>query len=363
MVDAPSAAALLAWYDRHRRSMPWRARPGESADPYRVWLSEIMLQQTTVAAVIPYFGRFLARFPTVDVLARAPEADVMEAWAGLGYYARARNLHACARAVAAAGAFPCDIEGLRALPGIGAYTAAAVASIAFGVPAVPVDGNVERVAARVFAIEDALPGGRAAIAAAAARLGDDAAARARPSDFTQALFDLGATVCTPRAPACALCPWCDPCRGRAAGAPERLPVKAPRRTRPVRHGAHFVLESADGAVLLRRRPPKGLLGGMLELPGTPWRDAVWTDTEAVSHAPQPAAWRLLGKAEHGFTHFVLVIDVYAARVAVIAADGMATPVAALPGAALPTVMRRCVSVAQEAGFLCGASHRVKEQGS
>lgn len=363
-VDAPpAAAALLAWYDRHRRTMPWRARHGESADPYRVWVSEIMLQQTTVAAVVPYFERFLARFPTVEALAGASEADVMEAWAGLGYYARARNLHACARAVAGAGAFPRDLEGLRALPGIGAYTAAAVASIAFGVPAVPVDGNVERVTARLFAIEDPLPRGRAVIAAAAARLGDDAVARARPSDFTQALFDLGATVCTPRAPACALCPWRDPCRGRAGGAPERLPVKAPRPTRPVRHGAHFVLEGADGAVLLRRRPSSGLLGGMLELPGTPWRDAAWDEAEAAAHAPQPAAWRLVGKAEHGFTHFILLIDVYAAGVPAIVADGLITPAAMLSGVALPTVMRRCVVVAQRAGFLRAASFGVKEQRS
>ena len=358
IVDAPPAAALLAWYDRHRRSMPWRAGPGESADPYRVWLSEIMLQQTTVATVVPYFERFLARFPTVEDLARAPEGEVMEAWAGLGYYARARNLHACARAVAAAGAFPGDIAGLRALPGIGAYTAAAVASIAFGVPAVPVDGNVERVAARVFAVEAPLPGGRAAIAAAAAALGADAAARARPADFTQALFDLGATVCTPRAPACALCPWRDPCRGRAGGAPERLPVKAPRPVRPVRHGAHFVLEDADGGVLLRRRPPSGLLGGMLELPGTPWRDAAWDGAEAGAYAPQPAAWRMVGRAEHGFTHFVLVMDVYAARVETIGvggdgSDGVVTPASGLGAAALPTVMRRCVAVAHRAGFVRG----------
>jgi A/G-specific adenine glycosylase len=198
----PPAAALLHWYDCHRRAMPWRALPGERPDPYRVWLSEIMLQQTTVAAVIPYYERFLARFPDVQALARAQEEAVMQAWAGLGYYARARNLHACARAVAAAGGFPATLEGLRALPGVGPYTAAAIGSIAFGIPVVPVDGNVERVAARIFAIADPLPAGRPAIAAAAQTLGADPAARARPADFTQALFDLGATGARrPRRPA------------------------------------------------------------------------------------------------------------------------------------------------------------------
>ena len=208
--------------------MPWRAGPGEQPDPYHVWLSEIMLQQTTVAAVIPYFERFLRRFPSVDALAAAPEGAVMEAWAGLGYYARARNLHACARTVVQLGGFPADLAGLRALPGIGAYTAAAVASIAFGVPAVPIDGNVERVAARVFAVTAALPGARAEIAAAARRLGEDPAAAAQPADFTQALFDLGATICTPRAPACALCPWRGACAAQAAGLAAELPRKAPK---------------------------------------------------------------------------------------------------------------------------------------
>ena len=263
----PGAAELLRWYDRHRRTMPWRAAPGESADPYRVWLSEIMLQQTTVATVGPFFRRFLARFPDLQALAAAPSDAVMEAWAGLGYYARARNLHACAKAVSAAGGFPTTLAGLRLLPGVGAYTAAALGSIAFGIPVVPVDGNVERVAARVFAVTEPLPGAKRAIGVAAARLGDDPVARARPADFTQALFDLGATICTPRNPACALCPWQARCRALVDGAPERLPVKAPRRPRPLRHGAHFWLEDLRGHVLLRRRPPSGLLGGMLELPG------------------------------------------------------------------------------------------------
>ena len=325
--------------------MPWRALPGAPPDPYRVWLSEIMLQQTTVAAVIPYFERFVQRFPTIEALADAEDGAVMEAWAGLGYYARARNLLACARAVAKAGRFPTTLEGLRALPGIGAYTAAAVASIAFGIPAVPVDGNVERVAARVFAVTEPFPAGKRAVAAAAARLGEGEAARARPSDFTQALFDLGATICTPRAPACALCPWRDGCAGRAAGVAESLPIKAVRRARPVRYGAQFCLWDRSGGLLLRRRPPTGLLGGMLEVPGAPWRDAAWSEADALAHAPQPAPWRLAGTARHAFTHFELRMDVYAARVEAIAAAGLVRPAATLGDEALPTAMRRCLDVA------------------
>lgn len=342
----PQAASLLGWYDRHRRALPWRALPGEPPDPYRVWLSEIMLQQTTVNAVIPYFERFLARFPTVAALAAAPDNDVLAAWAGLGYYARARNLHACARQVAAMGAFPQTVDGLRALPGIGAYTAAAVAAIAFGVPVVPVDGNVERVMSRLFAIETPLPKSRKLIAAAATRFADDDAARARPSDFAQALFDLGATICTPASPACAVCPLIQGCRARIDGIAAELPRKAPKPIRPLRYGAHFWLTDAQGQVLLRQRPPRGLLGGMTELPGTDWRAAPWPEPEALAHAPMPAAWRRAGQAMHGFTHFELSIDVYAATVPVIEAEGFLRPVTALAEEALPTVMRKCVAVAR-----------------
>lgn len=342
---APDAASLLRWYDRHRRTMPWRAAPGDSPDPYGVWLSEIMLQQTTVAAVGPYFERFVTRFPTISALADAPSDRVMEAWAGLGYYARARNLHACAKVVAALGGFPRDLAGLLALPGVGTYTAAAIASIAFGVPVVPIDGNVERVAARVFAIGAPLPGAKRAIAAAAAQLGADPDARARPADFTQALFDLGATVCTPRNPACTICPWCGPCRARAASLQDQIPVKAARRVRPIRHGAHFWLQDADGRVLLRRRAPRGLLGGMLELPGTEWRDRPWSEADALASAPQPGPWRQVGRAAHGFTHFELLLDVYAMQVPAITAPGLLHACDALDAAALPRVMRRCVALA------------------
>lgn len=311
-----------------------------------------MLQQTTVAAVKPYFERFLQRFPTVRALAAAEDGAVMEAWAGLGYYARARNLLACARVVAAAGQFPDDLAGLRALPGIGEYTAAAIASIAFGRAVVPVDGNVERVASRVFAIDEPLPAARRSIAAAAAQLGQDLAAQARPADFTQALFDLGATICTPRAPACAICPWTAECRGRVLGIAGTLPRKAPKTARPGRHGAQFWLADSAGQVLLRRRPPRGLLGGMLELPGAPWRPEPWGMAEALHHAPQTAEWQLAGQAVHGFTHFRLTMDVYAAQVERITATGLLRDADALEGEALPTAMRRCVRVAKALGFEC-----------
>jgi A/G-specific adenine glycosylase len=338
------AAALLAWYDLNRRRLPWRALPGEPPDPYRVWLSEIMLQQTTVTAVIPYFEKFLLLFPDVQSLAAAPENSVMAAWAGLGYYARARNLHACAQAVARSG-FPRDLDGLRALPGIGPYTAAAIGAIAFGIPIIPIDGNVERVIARLFAVTDILPGAKAQIRAHAATFGACAEARARPSDTAQALFDLGATICTSAPPACVVCPLNHDCKARQNGLAADLPRKAAKPIRPRRHGAHFWLTDTNGQVLLRRRPPRGLLGGMTELPGTPWRAETWPAAEAVALAPMPAAWHQIGQVQHVFTHFELFLDVYAAHVERIAAEGFLRPVAALAQEALPSVMRKCVRMA------------------
>ncbi len=304
-----------------------------------------MLQQTTVVAVLPYYESFLTRFPTVQALANAPDADVMAAWAGLGYYARARNLLACARAVTAMGGFPRSIAGLQALPGIGPYTAAAVAAIAFGIPAVPIDGNVERVTARLFAIAEPLPAAKPAIAAAATRLGAQPLAQAQPSDFAQALFDLGATVCTPTSPACGVCPWMAVCEGRRAGIAAGLPRKAAKAARPVRHGVHFWLTDAQGGVLLRRRPPRGLLGGMTELPGTPWRATVWPEPEWRQHVPMQATWRAAGQIRHGFTHFELYLDVFAASVTAIQAEGFVRAAAALAAEALPSVMRKCVAAA------------------
>ena len=342
-----AATDLLAWYDRHRRSLPWRAKPGQVADPYHVWLSEIILQQTTVTATRPYYERFLTRFPTVASLAAAPLEAVLAAWAGLGYYARARNLHACAQAVVAAGGFPRDLAGLRALPGIGDYTAAAIAAIAFDLPTVAVDGNVERVVARLFAVTEELPAAKPRLRALAAQLGNQPTAHARPSDFLQALFDLGATVCTPATPACALCPWMADCAGRLAGIARDLPRRAEKRARPLRHGVHFWLTDAEGNVLLRRRPPEGLLGGMTELPGTEWRGAPWALDEALALAPMDVRWRPAGEVRHGFTHFELTIRLYAARVPRIQADGYQRPVGKLGDEALPSVMRKCVRMAAD----------------
>jgi A/G-specific adenine glycosylase len=338
----PHASQLLDWYDLHRRHLPWRALPGQAGDPYHIWLSEIMLQQTTVVAVVPYYEKFLMRFPTVAALADAPTEAVMQAWAGLGYYARARNLHACAQAVVALGGFPHDIDGLRSLPGIGPYTAAAIAAIAFGVPAVPVDGNVERVLSRLCGITDPLPRSKPAIAAAARQAGEATAARARPSDFAQALFDLGATICTPTKPNCLLCPWQGICVAHRLGIAGELPRKLPKKKRPVRYGAVFWLIDAAGRVLLRKRPPSGLLGGMTELPGTQWRPAPW---DAAGEAPMAAPWRAGGKVVHVFTHFELRLDVYVAQVATISADGFLLAVDELGSAALPSVMRKCVVAA------------------
>ena len=341
------AEDLLAWYDRHRRDLPWRARPGEAADPYRVWLSEIMLQQTTVAAVRPYFARFLALFPDVEALAEAPSEAVMGAWAGLGYYSRARNLHACAKSVVALGGFPRTETELRALPGIGAYTAGAVAAIAFGQTAAAVDGNVERVMSRLHLIETPLPAAKAEIHALTIAL----VPPARPGDFAQALMDLGATICTPKRPACALCPWMAPCRARAAGIQETLPRKAPKREGELRRGAAFVAIRRDGAVLLRTRPPKGLLGGMAEVPTSEWR-ADYDLSTAVVDAPIEARWRRVpGIVRHVFTHFPLELSVHLAKVpaGTAAPDGMRwSAPAALAEEALPTVMRKVVAAAMEA---------------
>jgi A/G-specific adenine glycosylase len=344
--ELPPAGLLMAWYDRHRRTLPWR---GEG-DPYRIWLSEVMLQQTTVAAVGPRYARFLARFPDVAALAAAPWENVAAEWAGLGYYARARNLHAAARTVAARGGFPDTEAGLRELPGIGAYTAAAVAAIAYGRPTMPVDGNVERVVARVLAIRDPLPGARRLIAPAAAGFMAQDAARARPGDFVQAVFDLGATICTPRRPACAVCPWRGSCAAQRLGIQDSLPVKAAKAERRLRHGLHFLARDPAGHLLLRHRPAEGLLGGMLEIPGAPWREEAWSLAEALPHAPLPGMdWRLRpGVARHGFTHMDLEMLLASAEVpAVPAPEGMVWMPPDAARAALPTAIRGLLALTEE----------------
>jgi A/G-specific adenine glycosylase len=339
-----SAAALLAWYDRHRRRLPWRAENGERSDPYRVWLSEIMLQQTTVKAVAPYFLRFLQRWPQVTDLAAERLEEVLKLWAGLGYYARARNLHACARVILEkhGGRFPQTEAELLTLPGIGAYTAAAIAAIAFDRKASPVDGNIERVVTRLFAIEEALPAAKPIIRARAAALTPDA----RPGDFAQAMMDLGAMVCTPKNPACALCPWSEPCLARERGDQETFPRKTPKAEGRLRRGAAFVVMRKDGALLVRTRADKGLLAQMTEVPTTQWTHD-FDDANALDDAPLNATWqRIAGVVSHVFTHFPLELIVYRAHVvqATRAPKGMRWIAAnEIEGEAFPNVMRKVIA--------------------
>jgi A/G-specific adenine glycosylase len=343
---ASRPALLLAWYDRHRRKLPWRPLPGVSADPYRVWLSEIMLQQTGVKWVAPYFERFVARWPSVNDLGRASLDDVLRMWAGLGYYSRARNLHACAVAVLRdhGGAFPDTEEGLRTLPGIGPYTAAAIAAIAFGRRTMPVDGNIERVVSRLFAVEEPLPQAKPLIQQLAATL----LGAARAGDSAQALMDLGSSICTPKKPACALCPINDDCAARARGDQETFPRKAPKKTGALRRGAAFVV-TRGGELLVRTRAEKGLLGGMTEVPTSDWI-AAQDDKAALKQAPALKGvlrWhRKAGVVGHVFTHFPLQLVVYTATVPARARapQGMRwVPIATLRDEALPNVMRKVIA--------------------
>jgi len=339
----PDAAALLAWYDRHRRELPWRALPGETADPYRVWLSEIMLQQTTVVTVAPYFARFVARWPDVRSLAAANLDEVLHEWQGLGYYARARNLHACARLVVErhGGDFPEDPAALRKLPGIGDYTAAAIAAIAFDHRSAAVDGNVERVVARLFAVDEPLPQAKPRLRALAMAL----VPQERAGDFAQAMMDLGAVLCTPRRPRCVLCPWRNDCAAAAAGIQENLPARVEKPERPLRYGVVFWLEREDGAVMLRRRPERGLLGGMIELPSTPWRELTWGDAEAIEAAPAATEWTALpGTVQHGFTHFRLELALMTGRTNV-PPDGIWARPEAFKKFAFPTLTKKLVNYA------------------
>jgi A/G-specific adenine glycosylase len=348
-VLSPQPTALLAWYDRHRRRLPWRALSGSRPDPYRVWLSEIMLQQTTVKTVAPYYARFLERWGDVRALAAAPLCDVLKVWAGLGYYARARNLHACAQAVVDrhAGEFPVSEELLRALPGVGAYTAAAVAAIAFDLPATPVDGNIERVIARLYAVDTPLPAAKPEIS----RLARGLTPQKRAGDFAQAMMDLGATLCSLKTPACALCPWNDACLARARGDAGTFPRRVPKREGALRRGAAYVARRADGMVLVRTRPAKGLLGGMTEVPTTAWSKD-FDDTLSLGDAPKfrvtkQIKWkRVPGIVRHVFTHFPLELTVYTAGLPARApapADARWVKISALAGEALPTLMRKVIA--------------------
>ena len=350
------ADLLLDWYDRERRDLPWRYGPGETADPYRVWLSEIMLQQTTVKAVIPFFHEFLRRWPTVRKLAKASQDDVLAAWAGLGYYSRARNLHACAKAIVEnhGGRFPADESALRQLPGIGPYTAAAIAAIAFGLPASPVDGNIERVVARLFTVTDPLPGVKPELRRLAATL----TPKQRAGDFAQAMMDLGSGICTPKRPSCLMCPLHAQCAARALGTAATLPRRAAKAERPVRYGIAFVALREDGQVLLRQRPDTGLLASMMEVPSTDWIGQWVSAEDAIRSAPVAAEWwPVAGAVSHTFTHFQLEMMVYRAIVPVSASpDLWASPERCrwvprrdLGQAALPSVMRKLIAHALKEG--------------
>lgn len=357
MTKSPAAAdqtgKIVAWYDRHHRDLPWRISPPMAArgirpDPYKVWLSEVMLQQTTVQAVKSYFTLFTAKWPTVTGLAEAETEEVMKAWAGLGYYARARNLKKCAEAVAYShgGRFPDTEEGLKALPGIGDYTAAAIAAIAFDRPAAVLDGNVERVISRLNAVDAPLPGSKPLMRALVARMTPGE----RPGDFAQAMMDLGATICTPKRPACALCPVNESCTALASDDPERFPVKAGKKERPVRLGAAFVAIDETGAVFLRKRPGHGLLGGMTEVPNTDWTARQDGDT-GTDTAPFDGKWHDCGTVVHVFTHFELRLTVFRSRVSRTTAAGQGVgpgwwePEESLAGEALPSVMKKAIKQA------------------
>ncbi len=347
------AEKLLDWYDRHHRDLPWRVTPaaakaGAIADPYHVWLSEVMLQQTTVQAVKPYFAKFLTLWPKVTDLAAAPVEEVMAAWAGLGYYARARNLKKCAEAIAAGhgGNFPDTEDGLRRLPGIGDYTAAAVAAIAFNRQAAVMDGNVERVISRLYAIDAPLPGSKPLMKAKVATL----TPADRPGDYAQAMMDLGATICTPKRPACALCPLRDECLALAEHDPELFPVKAAKKEKPIRFGAAFVAVTPEGELLLRRRQESGLLGGMTEVPTTQWTARLDGGTTA-DHAPFPSRWDPCGTVTHVFTHFELRLSVFRTRTErTVPSDGWWEPVSNLAAQALPTIMKKVIAQAIPRAF-------------
>jgi len=343
---ASRPALLLDWYDRHRRRLPWRPPAGVRPDPYRVWLSEIMLQQTGVKTVGPYFLKFLARWPDVSALGRASQDDVLRMWAGLGYYSRARNLHACAVAVLRdhGGVFPETEEGLRQLPGIGPYTAAAIGAIAFDIRTMPVDGNIERVVSRLYAVEEPLPQAKPRIQELASTL----LGPSRAGDSAQALMDLGSSICTPKKPTCALCPLNEDCAARARGDQETFPRKAPKKTGTLRRGAAFIVTRGD-ELLVRTRVEKGLLGGMTEVPGSDWL-AGQDDKAALKQAPALKGvdrWhRKAGVVTHVFTHFPLELVVYTAKLAARARapQGMRwVPIATLAGEALPNVMRKAIA--------------------
>lgn len=351
------STALLIWYDNHARELPWRVSPQDRAkgvipDPYRVWLSEIMLQQTTVATVKDYFLKFISLWPTVEALANASEDDVLRAWAGLGYYSRARNLKKCADIVVRdhGGVFPADVVSLRALPGIGDYTSAAIASIAFDIEAAVMDGNVERVFSRLFAIDTPLPAAKPEIKTKVAANLD----QQRPGDFAQATMDLGATICSPKKPACMHCPLRSQCKAFATIDPETLPIKAPKKTRPQRVGAAFVAISSAGSIVVEKRPASGLLASMTQVPTTNWNSRIDGETSKTA-APFAADWERCGSVTHIFTHFELELTVWRANdVTSKSADQRWVPIDQAADEAFPTVMKKAIECAIPDIFKLGA---------
>jgi A/G-specific adenine glycosylase len=337
------ADAILDWYDGAARDLPWRSRGSRLSEPYHVWLSEIMLQQTTVQTVIPYYQLFLERWPTIDAIARADLDDILHTWQGLGYYARARNLHKCAIIVSDeyGGRFPRTESQLLKLPGVGPYTAAAIAAIAFNIPTVPVDGNIERVISRLHSIKEPVRQTKRQVRALATRI----LPQDRPSDFAQALMDLGATVCRPKYPNCANCPLAQACTAFNSGFPELYPIKLPQRHKPTRHGVAFWLQNANQDIWMRKRPLRGLLGGMIEVPSTDWREKLWTEAEIQEFAPLNVKWTLCeGLVTHSFTHFHLHITVWAGITSSNTnADGFWYAPNRLSELALPTLMKKIIS--------------------
>jgi A/G-specific adenine glycosylase len=343
MTDSHSLhSLLLAWYDQHQRRLPWRAVAPERPNPYYVWLSEIMLQQTTVATVISYFLRFIERFPTLEVLAKAPLDEVLVYWQGLGYYSRARNLHQCAQRLMSEyqGIIPEDVKDLQKLPGIGVYTAAAIASIAFNKPTVPIDGNVIRVLSRVKGIQEPYPSSLKQIENEASKL----SYALRPGDFAQALMDLGATVCTPQSPKCFQCPWSSNCYALAHDMVLALPKKKEKPKLPTRHTVAFLALTKDGRVLLRKRPAQGLLAGMMEVPLTPFEEVPFAEKEALKHQPLPLHWeQVSARVKHTFTHFHLEIQILKASCPAPSSDFLWASLEKLHDYALPTLMKKVLA--------------------
>ncbi|MBT3991421.1 MAG: A/G-specific adenine glycosylase [Rhodospirillaceae bacterium] len=341
------SAKILAWYDRHQRHLPWRARPGVQPDPYFVWLSEIMLQQTTVVTVKSYFEHFIATWPKLEDLAAAPLDDILHAWQGLGYYARARNLHKCAQVVAAQydGKFPDEEQDLLSLPGIGPYTAAAITAIAFGKKATPVDGNIERVMARLFAVMEPLPKSKSQLRDLAGGMTPDD----RAGDYAQALMDIGATICTPKKPNCSICPLSGDCRAEKEGLASELPRRVPKKKKPTRYGTAFWLINPSGEIMLRRRREQGLLGGMIEVPSSDWQEKSRSSSEILDEAPVEIDWQMLpGKIRHTFTHFHLELEIAVGHLAVDSSvNGIWCDVNEFGAHALPTVMKKVVAHALE----------------